>query len=86
MKETTKRHGPAKEMSARFFTEKNEPIMNSIKTPSCTATVNIDAKLPRMSAGEISPKYIAVLDIVKPKESPDINRDIYSSCKVEKRR
>jgi len=44
----------------------------------------MDPKLPRMFGGEISPKYIGVLESAMPKASPDINLDIYSSCKEKK--
>jgi len=45
----------------------------------------MDPKLPRISGGEISPKYIGVLEKAMPKASPDANLDMYSSCKVEKK-
>jgi len=84
MKVITNRHGPAKEMRARFLTERNGPIVNMIEVPSFTATVNIDPKLPRISAGEISPKYIGVVAKAMPVARPHVNLDMYSSCEVEK--
>jgi len=81
---TANMHGPAKEMRARFLTERNGPITYSIKTPSFKATIIMDPKLPRMSGGEISPKYIGVLEKAIPKASPDIHLDKYSSCKAKK--
>jgi len=82
MKVIANRHGAAKEIKARFFTETNGPIMYSIKKPSFIATVIMDAKMPRIFAGEISPKYIIVVEKVIPIATPDTNLDIYNSCET----
>jgi len=70
-------------MKARVFTERNGPITNSIKVPSFIVTVIMDVKLPRIFAGEISPKYIGIVEKVIPIANPDINLDMYSSCEAE---
>jgi len=46
----------------------------------------MDVKLPRIFAGEISPKYIGKVVKVIPIANPDINLDMYSSCEAEKRK
>jgi len=85
MKTSINVHGATKDTKVRFCIDKNGPITNSTKMPIFAATDNMDVKLPRMCAGEISPKYIGVAVKAMPVAKPDINLDIYSSYKAKKK-
>lgn len=85
MNAITNKHGLVKDMSAKFRTDKNGPITYSIKVPNFTATAIMDVKLPRMFAGEISPKYIGMTEKPMPVLKPHINLDMYNSYITKKR-
>lgn len=82
---TKNKQGPIKDTKARSLTERNGPITYSNVVPIFETTVNMDPKLPRRSAGEISPIYIGVAEWARPVDNPAKNLDIYSSWDPEKK-
>jgi len=80
----TNKHGLVKDMRAKFCTDINGAITYAIKVPNFEAIAIMDVKLPRMFAGETSPKYIGMTEKPMPVLRPDMNLAMYSSYITKK--